>query len=73
MKLNAKNNMHTGAKKYLPDEYFELKAKIHDRLLDIIDLSLIDKLDRDALRSNIRELAEKIMSEDQGYLPLNLA
>ena len=26
-------------RKEIPEEYFELKTKIHDRLLDIIDLS----------------------------------
>ena len=29
---------------YMPDEYFEFKARIHDRLLDMVDLSIIDTL-----------------------------
>ena len=28
------------------DEYNELKSKVHDRLVDMLDLSLIDSLDR---------------------------
>lgn len=73
MELNVRNNMHTDVKKYIPQEYFELKTKIHDRLLDIVDFSLIDKLDSDRLRANIRGLVEKILREDKDNLPLNLA
>lgn len=73
MELNVRNNMHTDVKKYIPQEYFELKTKIHDRLLDIVDFSLIDKLDSDRLRANIRGLVEKILREDRDNLPLNLA
>jgi len=59
--------------KYVPDEYFEFKARIHDRLLDLIDLSLIDKLDRETLNSKIRQVVEKILREKSFALPLNLA
>jgi pilus assembly protein CpaF len=59
--------------KYVPDEYFEFKARIHDRLLDLIDLSLIDKLDRETLSSKIRQVVEKILREKSFALPLNLA
>ena len=59
--------------KYVPQEYFEFKARIHDRLLDLIDLSLIDKLDREALSAQIRQVVEKILREESFTLPLNLA
>jgi pilus assembly protein CpaF len=59
--------------KYIPDEYFEFKARIHDRLLDLIDLSLIDKLDRETLSTQIRQVVEKILREEAFTLPLNLA
>lgn len=58
---------------YMPDEYFEFKAKIHEKLLDIIDLSVIDKLDREALGYKIRSVVEKILHEESANLPLNLA
>jgi len=57
---------------YMPDEYFELKAGIHDRLLDMIDLSVIDKMDRDTLRVQIRKVVEKILREESFNLPLNM-
>jgi pilus assembly protein CpaF len=68
------NHFQAGkGKKYTPgDEYFEFKTRIHDRLLDIIDLSLIDTLDLDTLHSQIRMIVEKIMQEDRDKLPLNL-
>jgi len=58
----------------LPEEYFELKTRIHDRLLDVMDLNLIDSLDKDTLRNQIRRLVETILrkEESNGPLPLNL-
>jgi pilus assembly protein CpaF len=53
------------------NEYFELKTRIHDRLLDLIDLSLIDSLDPAGLRQEIRRLVEKILFEDGNTIPLN--
>ena len=43
------------SKKVIPEEYFDLKTKIHDRLLDLMDLSLLDELDHDIIRSEIRQ------------------
>ena len=53
------------------NEYYELKTRIHDRLLDLIDLSLIDTLDQQVLRQEIRRLVERILSEEDGKVPLN--
>jgi len=64
------NNSSTG--KYMPDEYFEFKARIHDRLLDLIDLSIIDTLDRQDLIVQIRQVVEHILREESYDLPLNL-
>ena len=57
---------------YLPDEYFEFKAKIHNRLLDSIDLAILDTLDRQTLSYQIRQLVEKILKEEKFSMPLNL-
>ena len=65
-----KSNSSTG--KYIPDEYFEFKARIHDRLLDLIDLSIIDTLDRRDLIVQIRKVVENILREESYDLPLNL-
>jgi pilus assembly protein CpaF len=56
----------------MPDEYFDLKSRVHDRLLDIIDLSVIDKLERDELEFQIRQVVERILKEESHTLPLNL-
>jgi pilus assembly protein CpaF len=58
--------------KYMPDEYFDLKSRIHDRLLDLVDLSLIEKMDRESLIVQIRKVIERILREDQFKLPLNM-
>jgi len=58
--------------KILPEEYFELKSRIHTRLLDLIDLSLLDTLDRTLFRSQLRNLVERILSEESDSVPINL-
>jgi pilus assembly protein CpaF len=56
-----------------PGEYFDLKMTIHDRLLDLIDLSILDTLEQNMIRQEIRKLVEKILLEQQQRVPLNLA
>jgi pilus assembly protein CpaF len=53
------------------NEYFELKTRIHDRLLDLMDLSLIDSIERDFLKQEIRKLVERILLEEKDTFPLN--
>ena len=48
-----------------------LKSKVHNRLVDIMDLSLIDSLDQDMLRREIGKATEIILSEDGFNVPLN--
>ena len=55
----------------ITNEYYELKTRIHDRLLDLIDLSLIDSLDQYELRQEIRRLVERILVEEKDSFPLN--
>jgi len=54
-------------------EYYELKTRIHDRLLNMIDLSLIDSLEEATLRQEIRKLVERILVEDKNSIPLNFS
>jgi len=56
---------------FATDEYGELKTRVHDRLLDVIDLSLIDTLEQNQLRREIRRAIEAILAEDRQTLPLN--
>ncbi len=50
--------------------YHDLKTRVHNRLLDVMDLSLIDTLDETRLGQEIRRLVEKVLLDDNGY-PLN--
>ena len=70
--MNLDNPASRADVRYMPDEYFELKARIHDRLLDLIDLSLIGKLDRESLSTQMRKVVEKILREESFDLPLNM-
>jgi pilus assembly protein CpaF len=59
--------------KYLSQEYFDLKARVHNRLLDMIDLSLVENLDQETLKIQIRNVVERILKEESHQMPLNLA
>jgi len=59
------------ARGYIPDEYFEFKTRIHDRLLDLMDLSLIERLTREDLEAQIKKLVGQIIIADPGKIPLN--
>ena len=52
--------------------YYELKKTIHDRLLDLIDLTRLDTLGAEQLRAEIRRLVEQILGEQRDSIPLNL-
>jgi len=71
--MSLTNQFQGSMSKNFPEEYFEFKTKIHNRLLDVIDFSLIDKLDSRTLRSRIRSLLDKILRENPDTLPLNLS
>jgi len=71
--LNLDQLSQRTSRKYIPDEYFEFKSIIHDRLLNLLDLSLIDKLDRETLNAQIRQVVDKILREESFSLPLNLS
>ena len=70
MSLNHLSQKPEG--KYIADEYFEFKSVIHDRLLNTMDLSIIDKFDRETLSAQIRQVVEKILREETLSLPLNM-
>lgn len=52
-------------------EYNEMKTRVHNRLLEIMDLSVLDTLEPDLLRREIRRLTERVLSEDKTSIPLN--
>jgi pilus assembly protein CpaF len=58
--------------KPLPEEYFELKSRIHNRLLDLIDLSILETMDKDQLKVQIKQIVQRILREEAANTPLNL-
>lgn len=73
LQINLEESFPIKSEKFMPEEYFELKTKIHNRLLDLIDLSIIETLDHSAVRAEIRGLIERILSEEKNGIPLNFA
>ena len=71
----ALENLQKADRRRVPEEYFDLKMRIHDRLLDMVDLSAIENLDAQTLRSQLKILVDRILMEmirDEPHaLPLN--
>lgn len=55
------------------DHFFEIKTRIHDRLIDMIDLSILDTLSEKETRKEIAKVAEGLLWEEFQNAPLNLA
>jgi len=55
----------------VPEEYFQLKTRIHDRLLEVIDLSVLETLDGETIKHQVGLLVERILREDVADVPLN--
>ncbi|NJB67259.1 pilus assembly protein CpaF [Desulfobaculum xiamenense] len=55
------------------DDYYEFKSRIHERLIERIDLSAIETLPHDALAEKIARLVERILAEEFRHAPLNSA
>ena len=61
-----------GFRERASDDYFELKTRIHDSLLDLMDLTMIDSLDKNLVKSQIRTLVKRVLEEQENRVPLNL-
>ena len=72
MEMAVESTRENGIRTVMPEEYFEFKSRIHDRLLDLMDLSLIETLDPRFLKAELRSLLERILNESGYDLPLNL-
>jgi len=55
------------------DHYFDIKTRIHGRLIDMIDLSLLDTLSEREMRTEISKVAEGLLWEEFQNAPLNMA
>ncbi|WP_461211318.1 CpaF family protein [Desulfocurvus sp. DL9XJH121] len=55
------------------ENYYEIKAQVHQRLIDSLDLTAVEELAPDKLRSEIARLVEKILREEFRSTPMNAA
>jgi Flp pilus assembly CpaF family ATPase len=55
------------------DAYYEIKTRIHVRLIDLMDLSKIESMPEQVLRSEIGAIVEQLMREEFVSAPLNSA
>jgi pilus assembly protein CpaF len=69
--LTAESFNEESVRRVLPEEYFELKTRIHDRLLDLIDLTLIETMEREALGREIAVIVGNVLTQEESNVPLN--
>jgi len=60
-----------GKTEALSQQLNELKTKVHDRLIEVLDLSLIEALDPVRLKQEIGRIIERILAEDHFAIPMN--
>ncbi|WP_319542326.1 CpaF family protein [uncultured Pseudodesulfovibrio sp.] len=72
-KVRGKSAGSSVSKAEAQDHYFDIKTRIHDRLIDMIDLSLLDSLNETEMRSEIAKVTEGLLWEEFQNAPLNLA
>ena len=53
------------------NEMLEFKTRVHNRLVDVLDLSLINSIDKDMLKKEIRRAIERILAEENYSVHLN--
>src|SRR5437868_3722241 len=53
------------------DDYSDLKVRIHQRLLELLNLNLLDKTPRDVLRQEIRVVVRGLLSEEKRFLQVH--
>ena len=73
MELSAYTSSTASKMQYFPEKFFELKSQIHARLLDLIDLSKLDSIDQETLKSQIRSLVEEIYRDEPNRVPMNFS
>jgi len=61
MRMQVNEGMDEHERADVPEEYFEFKSRIHDRLLDQLDLSALDKVDPSILKPEMRRVVDKIL------------
>lgn len=54
------------------EEYQNLKKKIHDRLLEMMDLSTIESMPEEALGQEIDRLVRRVLRDEYSDIPLNM-
>ncbi|MGE4292476.1 MAG: CpaF family protein [Desulfovibrio sp.] len=55
------------------DQYYEIKTRLHSRLIDLLDLSLLESLERAEVRAEVARLSQSVLAEDFKTAPLNRA
>jgi pilus assembly protein CpaF len=66
--IKAIEQANPGTAQVRRDSFEELKTRLHKKLIDSLDLSVLTTVDRAALRDQIKEVLEKLLSEEELFL-----
>ena len=69
MGIPAMNSRNTGGAPTVSG-YHELKGRVHERVIEVLDLSAAAALDEDSLKRELGRLIQRILTEEQ--VPLNM-
>jgi pilus assembly protein CpaF len=53
------------------ESYYDIKAMVHERLIELLDLSAVESLSREALGAEISKIVTRILKEEYSRVPLN--
>ncbi len=53
-----------------PDRYFDLKSRVHQKLLGVLNMDALKATSRERLRTEVRSVVERILQEDR--LPISM-
>src|SRR3990167_5958641 len=54
-----------------PDRYFDLKMRVHQKLLSVLNMDALKAVNRQRLRGEVQSVVERILHEDR--LPISMA
>ncbi len=53
------------------ETYHDIKMRIHDRLIELMDLTRLESMPRELFKSEVAKLSEKLLNEEFRDVPLN--
>ena len=70
MPLAGSSSSHSDSWKRV-DTYHDIKMRVHDRLIELMDLTRLEAMPREVFKAEVAKLSERLLSEEFRDVPLN--